>query len=546
MESTMMDYPLTLPHILERAGRYFPKVEIVSRLPDKSLHRTTYGEFYRRSRALAEGLCKAGLNQGDRVATLMWNHYAHLEAYFGIPAAGGVLHTLNLRLHPNDLEYIVNNAEDRFLIVDDVLLPVLEGFRSRVNFERIFVVNHSGAPLPAGLESYADLIASASGNFAYPRIDEREAAGMCYTSGTTGSPRGVVYSHRSTVLHSYNCLLSSTMRVSASDVILPVVPMFHANAWGVPYAAAMTGAGLVFPGPYLDGESVLELFEREQVTFSAGVPTVWLAVLQLLEREASRWRLAPGLRLAVGGSAAPESLIRGFDRFGITVLHAWGMTETSPVATIASLKPHLERVPENQRYAYRAKQGYAVPFVDLRVVGDDGKEVAPDGKSMGEIQVRGPYITARYFKMEPTAEKFTADGWLRTGDVATIDDEGYIKITDRTKDLIKSGDEWISSVDLENAIMGHPAVAEAAVIAIPHPKWDERPLAVIVLKPGAQATPQDIENFLAGKFAKWWLPDEYVFADAIPRTSTGKFLKTALRERYGKRGSGVPAASQVA
>ena len=546
MESTMMDYPLTLPHILERAGRYFPKVEIVSRLPDKSLHRTTYGEFYRRSRALAEGLCKAGLNQGDRVATLMWNHYAHLEAYFGIPAAGGVLHTLNLRLHPNDLEYIVNNAEDRFLIVDDVLLPVLEGFRSRVNFERIFVVNHSGAPLPAGLESYADLIASASGNFAYPRIDEREAAGMCYTSGTTGSPRGVVYSHRSTVLHSYNCLLSSTMRVSASDVILPVVPMFHANAWGVPYAAAMTGAGLVFPGPYLDGESVLELFEREQVTFSAGVPTVWLAVLQLLEREASRWRLAPGLRLAVGGSAAPESLIRGFDRFGITVLHAWGMTETSPVATIASLKPHLERVPENQRYAYRAKQGYAVPFVDLRVVGDDGKEVAPDGKSMGEIQVRGPYITARYFKMEPTAEKFTADGWLRTGDVATIDDEGYIKITDRTKDLIKSGGEWISSVDLENAIMGHPAVAEAAVIAIPHPKWDERPLAVIVLKPGAQATPQDIENFLAGKFAKWWLPDEYVFADAIPRTSTGKFLKTALRERYGKRGSGVPAASQVA
>jgi fatty-acyl-CoA synthase len=546
MESTMMDYPLTVPHILERAGRYFPKVEIVSRLPDKSMHRTTYREFYRRSRALAETLRKAGLNQGDRVATLMWNHYVHLEAYFGIPAAGGVLHTLNLRLHPNDLEYIVNNAEDRFLIIDDVLLPVLEGFRSRVNFERIFVVNHSGAPLAAGLESYADLIAGATGEFAYPKIDEREAAGMCYTSGTTGRPRGVVYSHRSTVLHSYNCVLASTMRVSASDVILPVVPMFHANAWGVPYAAAIMGAGLVFPGPYLDGESVLELFEREQVTFSAGVPTVWLAVLQLLEQEASRWRLAPGLRLAVGGSAAPESLIRAFDRFGITVLHAWGMTETSPVATIASLKPHLERLPEDQRYAYRAKQGYAAPFVDLRVVGDDGKEVAPDGKSMGEIQVRGPYITAGYFKMEPTAEKFTADGWLRTGDVATIDEEGYIKITDRTKDLIKSGGEWISSVDLENAIMGHPAVAEAAVIAIPDPKWDERPLAVIVLKPGAQATPQDIETHLAGKFAKWWLPDQYVFTDSIPRTSTGKFLKTALRDQYGKRGPGAAAATKVA
>ncbi len=546
MESTMMDYPLTVPHILERAGRYFPKVEIVSRLPDKSMHRTTYREFYRRSRALAETLRKAGLNQGDRVATLMWNHYVHLEAYFGIPAAGGVLHTLNQRLHPNDLEYIVNNAEDRFLIIDDVLLPVLEGFRSRVNFERIFVVNHSGAPLAAGLESYADLIAGATGEFAYPKIDEREAAGMCYTSGTTGRPRGVVYSHRSTVLHSYNCVLSSTMHVSASDVILPVVPMFHANAWGIPYAAAMMGAALVFPGPYLDGESVLDLFEREQVTFSGGVPTVWLAVLQLLEREPSRRRLAPGLRLAVGGSAAPESLIRAFDKFGITVLHAWGMTETSPAATIASLKPQLERLPEDERYAYRAKQGYAMPFVDLRVIGDDGKEVTPDGKSMGEIQVRGPYITAGYFKMEPTAEKFTADGWLRTGDVATLDEEGYIKITDRTKDLIKSGGEWISSVDLENAIMGHPAVAEAAVIAIPDPKWDERPLAVIVLKPGAQATPQDIEAHLAGKFAKWWLPDQYVFTDSIPRTSTGKFLKTALRDQYGKRGPGVAAATKVA
>jgi fatty-acyl-CoA synthase len=545
MESTMMDYPLTLPHILERAGRYFPKAQIVSRLPDKSLHRTTYREFHRRAKALAESLCKAGLKKGDRVATLMWNHYAHHEAYFGIPAAGGVLHTLNLRLHPNDLEYIVNNAGDRFLIVDDVLLPVLEQFRSRANFERVFVVNHSGARLPAGLEDYNDLLATATGEFAYPRIEEREASGMCYTSGTTGRPRGVVYSHRSTVLHSYNCVLASSMHIAASDVVVPVVPMFHANAWGIPYATTMMGASLVFPGPYLDGESLLNLFESENVTLSAGVPTVWLAVLQLLEREPTRWKLAKGLRLAVGGSAAPESMIRAFDRLGITVLHAWGMTETSPVATVATLKPEMERLSADERYAYRAKQGYAMPFVEMRVVSDDGKEVASDGKAMGEIQVRGPYITGKYFGMEPTPDKFTADGWLRTGDVATIDEEGYIRITDRTKDLIKSGGEWISSVDLENAIMGHPAVAEAAVIAIPDPKWDERPLAVIVLKEGARASAGDINRFLEGKFAKWWLPDEYVFAESIPRTSTGKFLKSALRETYGKRGAGAAAKSKV-
>ncbi len=533
----MMRFQLTLPHILERANKYYPQTEIVSRLPDKSLHRTTYRDFYRRARALAEGLTRAGLKRGDRVGTLMWNHYAHLEAYFGIPCAGGVLHTLNLRLHPSDLEYIVNDAEDRFLIVDDVLLPVLERFRDRVNFERIFVFRYSGdkSVNGKGLEDYEDLLASASGNFTYPELDEYEALGMCYTSGTTGRPRGVVYSHRSTVIHSYNCALPIANNLSPHDVVMPVVPMFHANAWGLPFACVMVGAKLVFPGPHVDGQSIVELFEKEQVTFSAGVPTVWLGVLQLLEQDSQRRRFSPNLRLVVGGSAAPEAMIRGFDKFGITVVHAWGMTETSPLATISKLKPPLDSLSEDERYAYRAKQGYPAPFVELRVVDDEGKEVPPDGKTMGEIQVRGPYVTASYYKVPPSPDKFTADGWLRTGDVATVDEHGYIRITDRTKDLIKSGGEWISSVDLENALMGHPAVAEAAVIAVPHPKWAERPLAVVVLKPGAKATPEELNKFLEGKFAKWWLPDEYVFTDSIPRTSTGKFLKSALREQYAKR-----------
>jgi acyl-CoA synthetase (AMP-forming)/AMP-acid ligase II len=535
MRSTMMDYPLTLVHLLERAGRYYPKVEIVSRLADHSLHRTTYGEFHRRARALAEALTRAGLKRGDRVATLMWNHYAHLEAYFGIPAAGGVLHTLNLRLHPDDLAYIANHAEDRFLIVDDVLMPLLEQFRHRVDFERIFVLPLGGARVPAGLENYEEFLATATGNFQYPDLDEDEAAGMCYTSGTTGRPRGVVYSHRSTVIHCYNVTSTAFHAIAPADVVMPAVPMFHANAWGHPYGAVMVGCKQVFPGPYLDAQSLLELCQSERVTLSTGVPTVWLSVLQMLEREPGRFRIAPGMRLIVGGSAAPEAMIRAFDRFGITVIHAWGMTETSPGCAAARLKPTMTDLSEDERYAVRAKQGYPPAFVDARVIGEDGSEVAADGVTMGELQVRGPYIAGSYYHSGPEPEKFASDGWLRTGDVATVDAEGYIKITDRTKDLIKSGGEWISSVDLENAIMGHPAVAEAAVVAIPHPKWDERPLAVIALKPGKKATGAEIAKFLEGSFAKWWLPDDYVFVDAIPRTSTGKFLKAKLREAYHDR-----------
>ena len=531
MRATMMDYPLTLVHILERAGRYFPKAEIVSRLPDRSLHRLTFGDFYRRSRALAAALTRAGMRKGDRVATLMWNHYAHLEAYFGIPVAGGVVHTLNLRLHPDDIAYIANDAEDRFLIVDDVLLPLFDQFKDRVRMERVFVVPLTGQPVPAGYENYEDLLKTGDGPFDYPELNENDPAGMCYTSGTTGRPPGVAYSHRSMVVHSLSIAVPDSFGLSQHEVVMPVVPMFHVLSWGLPHASVMVGAKMVLPGPHLDPQSILDLCEREQVTLTAGVPTVWLGVLQLLERKEREHRLAPGLRIAVGGSAAPEAMIRGFDKHGITVIHAWGMTETSPVVTVSKLKPHLRCLPEDDCYAIRARTGYALPFVELRVIGDDDREIPADGKTMGEIQVRGPFVTASYHNKERDPAKFTPDGWLRTGDVATIDAEGYVKICDRTKDLIKSGGEWISSVDLEGAIMGHPAVAEAAVVAAPHSKWGERPVAFVVLKPGATVSGEEIARFLEPKFAKWWLPDEYRFVDAIPRTSTGKFLKRALREK---------------
>ncbi|MDI3327879.1 MAG: long-chain fatty acid--CoA ligase [Alicyclobacillaceae bacterium] len=530
MNGTMMQGSLVLPSLLERAGKLFSKVEIVSRLPDKSLHRHTYGDFYRRARQLAEALQRAGLRRGDRVATLMWNHYAHLEAYFGVPASGGVLHTLNLRLHPDDLTYIVQHAEDRFLIVDDVLLPLFEQFKNRVSLERVFVVPLTGAPVPEGYENYEDFLATATGDFRYPDLDENEAAGMCYTSGTTGKPKGVVYSHRSLVLHSLASALVDTLAVSNRDTVLPVVPMFHANAWGVPFTATMVGAKQVFPGPHLDPVSLLDLFEAEGVTLTAGVPTIWLGIVQALEKEPDRWKLQP-MRMAVGGSAAPEGLIRAMDRFGLRVVHAWGMTETTPLGTVSQVKATLRDWPEDRQYEIRAKQGLPVPLIEIRIVNDQG-EAPWDGKTMGELQVRGPWVAASYYNRPESADSFTEDGWFRTGDVATIDPEGYMKITDRTKDLIKSGGEWISSVDLENALMGHPAVAEAAVFAVPHPKWQERPLAAVVLKAGASATEEELRAYLATKFAKWWLPDGFVFLDEIPRTSAGKFLKSSLRERF--------------
>jgi fatty-acyl-CoA synthase len=532
MDGTMMKYPLTLTSLLRRAGKLFPAVEVVSRRPDKTVHRYTYRDFHARALALCAGLQRAGIKRGDRVATLMWNHAAHLECYFGIPAAGGVLHTLNLRLHPDELSYIANHAQDRFLIVDDVLLHLYEQIKDKVRFERVFVVQQMCESLPANCESYESLLDGPVGPVDLIDVDENEAAAMCYTSGTTGKPKGVVYSHRALALHSLSIALPDHFNIARRDVILPAMSMFHANAWGLPYAAVMTGCKLVFPGPDLQPESLLNAMQEEKVTLTGAVPTVWLAVLECLERDPGRWKLEDGMRILVAGSAAPEMLFRGFDKFGITIIQPWGMTETTPICTFSVPKPHMQSWPEDRKHEVRAKQGLPSPFIDLRAVGENG-EIPWDGEAVGELQVRGPWVTASYFNLPEQPDSWTEDGWLRTGDVVNIDSEGYIKITDRAKDLIKSGGEWISSVDLENALVAHPGIAEAAVIAVAHPKWQERPLALIVGAPNlALPTVNELREFLLQKFAKWQLPDDFVFVEELPHTSTGKLLKTAMRERF--------------
>jgi fatty-acyl-CoA synthase len=529
MDGLMMDYPLTVPYLLDRAARYFPQVEVISRRPDRSLARSRYAEVRRRAHQLAGALARLGVGRGDRVATLGWNHARHLEAYFGVPLMGGVLHTLNPRLSTADLAYIVNHAGDSVLLVDDVLLPVLERLRGQVSLKHV-VVWTNGTQAPEGMLDCEELIAPEPGEFAVPRLDEREAACMCYTSGTTGRPKGAVYSHRAIVLHSLASALTDGLAIGQREVLCPVVPMFHVNGWGLPFTATMAGCKQVLPGPHLDPESLLDLYVQEGVTVSAGVPTIWMGILQALEKEPHRWQLG-ALRMVVGGSAAPESMIRGFDRHGLRVVHAWGMTEMTPLGTVSWLKRSLEELPEDQRYAYRAKQGLPAPFVETRIMGQAG-EVPWDGEAMGELEVRGPWVASGYYQSPEHTAKWSDDGWFRTGDVATIDHEGYVKITDRTKDLIKSGGEWISSVDLENALMGHPAVAEAAVIAAKHPKWDERPVAVVVVKEGASVTAEELRAFVEPRFAKFWLPDEFVFTKEIPRTAAGKFLKSALRDQY--------------
>lgn len=540
MKSTMMATPLSLNHLLERAGQLFHRNEIVSRLPDKSLRRHSYGEFHRRARALSAALQGLGLVKGDRVATLCWNHHAHLECYFGIPAAGGVMHTLNLRLAPEEIGWIAGDAKDRFLVVDDVLLPLYEKFAGLHRFEKVIVFPFSGAPVAQGFADYERLLAGAdAASFRYAEHDEDDPVALCYTSGTTGRPKGVAYSHRSTVLHTLVASLGDFWGLRGTDVVMPVTPMFHANSWGIPYGAVMLGVKLVFPGPHLHPEDLLDLMREEPPTLSLGVPTIWLGLIQAYDAAQEpgspnhgRWKLPRGMRSLVGGAAVPEALIRAFDRHGIWIEQGWGMTETSPVCTISYPRAELRDASEDEKYRRAAMAGVPVPLVDLRVWGDTGEQPW-DGQSVGEIQVRGPFITGSYHEVPVSPDKFTADGWLRTGDVASVDELGFVRITDRTKDLIKSGGEWISSVDLENALMGHPAVAEAAVIAIPDEKWSERPLACVVLKKGVELPAGELDaHLLQHSFAKWQLPERYEIIDAVPRTSTGKFWKLKLRERF--------------
>jgi fatty-acyl-CoA synthase len=532
MRGTMMQYQLILPAFLERAGKLFPNVEILTRKPDLSVVRSNYGASYQRARRLAEALTKLGLQPGDRVASMMWNHMGHMESFFGVPCAGGILHTLNLRLHPQEIANIVHHAEDRFLIIDDVLMPLYEKFRKDVNLERVIVVPYGFAETPKGYLNYEELLAAASGSFAYPKIDENDGAAMCFTSGTTGFSKGVIYTHRSLVLHSMSEAMVDAFAMSHHDTLMPLAPMFHANAWGVPFTAAMTGTKIVFMGPNVEAEAILDLLVAERVTVANAVPTVWISVLEALEKYPGRWSFSKAVRVISGGTAPPLELMRKLDRFGIHILHLWGLTETSPLATTGHLRSHMLEWPAEKAYPIRAKQGWPVPLIDLRAMCPEG-EAPWDGETPGEIEIRGPWVASEYYKSPDQANRWSEDGWFRTGDVGTIDPDGIMKIVDRAKDLVKSGGEWISSLDLENTLMGHPAVKEACVVGVPHPRWQERPLAAIVLKDGAKVTDEELREYLAGKeFARWQLPDAFVYVQSIPRTSVGKFKKIALREQF--------------
>lgn len=531
----MMNTQLTLDKLLERAEKFFPKKEIVSRTAS-NIHRFTYAEYGKRTRRLASALANLGVKRGDRVGTLAWNDHRHLEAYFAIPSMGAVLHTINIRLSEEHLIYIINNAEDKVLLVDEGLVPVVEKIKDKIPSVEAFIILSDKEEAPnTTLEpaySYESFIRQGDENYQFPKdLDENEPAGMCYTSATTGNPKGVLYTHRSIVLHSMSLGLADTLAVSESDVAMPVVPMFHVNAWGMPFASVWFGTKQVLPGPNFTPKILAELIEKEKVTLTAGVPTVWIGLLQ--EIESGNYDLSSLTRVVCGGSAAPKSLIREYEeKYKIPFIHAYGMTETSPIVTVSRLKSYQQDLPYEEKLEYRSKQGLIVPGIEAKIVNEKG-EVAWDGKEMGELILRGPWITDGYYKEPEKTEEAVRDGWLYTGDIATIDEEGFIKLVDRTKDLVKSGGEWISSVDLENAIMAHEGVLEAAVVAVPHPKWQERPVAVVVLKDAykGKVTKDDIINFIAPKFAKWWLPDDVIFMDQIPKTSVGKFLKRQLREQ---------------
>ncbi len=543
MFGLMQDRPLLIQQLIEHAALNHGDTEIVSRRVEGDIHRYTYRDARLRAKQVAEALVALGIAPGDCIGTLAWNGYRHFELYYGISGMGAVCHTINPRLFPEQIVYIVNHAEDRLLFVDLNLLPVVEKLLPQLETVRHVVAMTDRAHLPKhckipNLLVYEELLADKPGTYAWPEFDERTASSLCYTSGTTGNPKGVLYHHRSTILHAYGSALPDTLGLSARSVVLPVVPMFHVNAWGLPYSAALVGAKLVFPGPALDGPSLYELFEKEGVTFTAGVPTVWLALLQHMQ--ANKLKLSTLKHAVIGGSAAPPAMIDAFDKeFGVEVLHAWGMSEMSPLGSVNHPKAKHAKMPAEEVFAVRLKQGRPPFGVDMKIVDDAGNELPRDGKAFGDLLVRGPWITSGYFKGEG-GEVLRDGNWFPTGDVATLDADGYMQITDRSKDVIKSGGEWISSIDLENAAMAHPGVAEAAVIGIRHPKWDERPLLIVHRKPGATLDKKELLEFLGTRVAKWWLPDDVQFVDAIPHTATGKILKTRLREDF--KGYTLPTA----
>lgn len=532
MRGTMMDYPLTLHHVFERATTLFPEQEIVTAV-SAGRRRTTYRQFGERVRRLANALRAAGMRPGDRVASFAWGHDRHLELYFAVPLLGAVLHTVNIRLFPDDIRYIIDHAGDRLLFTDRSLLPLVRQLLPGLpTIEHVVSMDDGSAVALDDALDYEDLLATGDDSEAFTRPDEDEAAMLCYTSGTTGRPKGVAYSHRALVLHAFGVCMADSAAISQRDTVMAIVPMFHACAWGFPYASTFVGAKQVFPGVAPRPETLLALLAEEGVTCAAGVPTIWLGLLPAIA--SGNYDLSKLTRLPVGGSAVPPSLMEAFDRLGLTILHAWGMTETTPLGSIGKLKRHLDALDEDERRAYRLKQGLPVPGVDARTVDATGRDVPRDGATMGDLLVRGPWVAASYYNHPEAADAWTTDGWFRTGDVATIDAEGYIQIVDRTKDLIKSGGEWISSVALENALMAHPKVLEAAVIAVPDPRWQERPLACVVPKPEATGAldAAELAEHLRPRFAKWQLPDHYVFLSELPKTSVGKFDKKALRARY--------------
>jgi acyl-CoA synthetase (AMP-forming)/AMP-acid ligase II len=539
MLGLMQDQPLMISSLIEFAERHHGDGEIVSRRVEGDIHRYTWADVARRARQVANALEVEGLLFSDRVATLAWNGYRHLELYYGVSGSGRVLHTINPRLHPDQIAWIANHAEDQILCFDLNFLPLVQAVHARCPTVKRWIALCDADKLPAdsgipGLLSYEAWMGDRSTEYPWPRFDENSASSMCYTSGTTGNPKAALYSHRSTLLHAYAAALPDVMGISARDSVLPVVPMFHVNAWGIPYSAALTGCKLVFPGPALDGKSVFELIEAEGVTFAAGVPTVWQMLLTHMKPDGLRFSTLK--RTVIGGSACPPAMIHAFQQdYGVDVLHAWGMTEMSPLGTLCTLKNKHLTMPADAQDAIRQKQGRAIFGVDMKIIDGNGAALPWDGKASGDLLVKGPWIVKEYFKGEggdPLVPDAEGHGWFPTGDVATIDADGFLQITDRSKDVIKSGGEWISSIDIENIAVAHPAVLMAACIGVAHPKWDERPVVAVVTRPGAELTREELLKFYEGKTAKWQIPDDVLFVESIPLGATGKILKTRLREQF--------------